>query len=369
MRLAALGEVCDITMGQAPPGDTYNDQGIGLPLIAGASDFGVTSPQPSRFTSVPTQKAARGDIILCIRATIGDLNLADREYCLGRGVAGIRPRPAHADRSFIWWSLKANADVLSSRGRGATFKQVNRADIEALELPLPPLQEQRRIAAILDQADDLRCKRRETLQRLSLLPGAFFLKLFGNPRVNESGYPVQALKQLGRVVTGSTPPSAKAGMFGGPVPFVTPGDLGSGERVKRWLSHEGADESRTVPAGSALVCCIGATIGKMDIVAGTSAFNQQINAVEWGPRVNPIYGINALRFHREKIIAEGTSTTLPILKKSLFEQIKISVPPIDLQDTFAARVTEIDSLEAQHRTHLAKLDALFASLQHRAFRG
>jgi len=76
-----------------------------------------------------------------------------------------------------------------------------------------------------------------------------------------------------------------------------------------------------------------------------------------------------LGFFRRKIVNDGASTTLPILKKSRFEKISIPVPLFALQRTFAARITEIDKLKAHNRAHLAKLDALFASLQHRAFRG
>jgi type I restriction enzyme S subunit len=79
MMLVPLSSACEIIMGQAPPGDTYNDKENGLPLIAGASDFGEISPRPSRFTSRPSKSSEVGDIILCIRATIGDLNWSDRQ--------------------------------------------------------------------------------------------------------------------------------------------------------------------------------------------------------------------------------------------------------------------------------------------------
>jgi type I restriction enzyme S subunit len=107
----------------------------------------------------------------------------------------------------------------------------------------------------------------------------------------------------------------------------------------------------------------------MGIALKECAFNQQINAVEWGKEIEPHYGINVLQFFRRRIANDGASTTLPILKKSLFEKLTIPAPPISLQHAFSARVAEIDQLKAHYRAHLAKLDALFASLQQRAFRG
>ena len=85
MKMVSLGEVAKIIMGQAPAGDTYNDDRRGIPLIAGASDFGLLSPKTLRYTTAPSKLSQENDIILCIRATIGDLNWADKIYCLGRG--------------------------------------------------------------------------------------------------------------------------------------------------------------------------------------------------------------------------------------------------------------------------------------------
>ena len=184
--LAPLGEVAHIEMGQAPKGDSYNDEARGSLLIAGASDFGDLTPKPSRYTDAPTKISQVGDIILCIRATIGDLNLSDKEYCLGRGVAGLRPKNGKLDDRYLWRALEANASLLRSKGRGATFLQVSKADIAELQIPLPPLDEQRRIAGILDQADALRRLRTHALDKLNTLGQAIFHEMFGAALANLS---------------------------------------------------------------------------------------------------------------------------------------------------------------------------------------
>jgi len=238
-----------------------------------------------------------------------------------------------------------------------------------LELPLPPLPEQRRIAAILDQADALRAKRREALVHLDSLTQSIFIEMFGDPTTNPIGWPTLTLKALAKVSTGGTPPGGQDGMFDGPIPFLTPGDLESVAMPKRSVTDAGAAAAVTVRAGATLVCCIGATIGKTDIAKVRSAFNQQLNAVDWGPSVNDRYGLMAMRSLKSVIVSRGASTTLPILKKSAFEQLVIAVPPLQLQQTFATRIQAVEYLKATHRAALAELDALFASLQHRAFAG
>lgn len=286
----------------------------------------------------------------------------DFPFCMGAdGVKVLRPK-IDADVKYLYHYLRQL--LLTEGGYDRHFKYLKRTDVV-----LPPLPEQRRIAEVLDRAETLRAKRRAALAQLDTVTQSIFLALFGDPITNPQGWKRRTLKALGKVVTGGTPPGDRPGMFDGPIPFVTPGDLESDAPVKRSVTEAGADESATVRPDATLVCCIGATIGKMGRAAVRSAFNQQINAVEWDEEVDDIYGLSVLRFFKPTIIAWGTSTTLPILKKSAFERIEIPVSPLDLQKDFARRVAAVEKLKAAHRASLAELDSLLASLQHAAFRG
>ena len=239
-----------------------------------------------------------------------------------------------------------------------------------MKFPLLPLAEQKRIAGILDAADALRAKRRESLAQLDTFLQSTFLDMFGDPVTNPMGWKLNALDEVGEVQTGATPPSKLEGMFDGEVPFVTPSALReTWIESCRTVTEAGAGKSRTVRRGATLVCCIGATIGKMGKASDFSAFNQQINAVAWGDRVADDFGLEVMRFFKQQIATAGASTTLPILKKSLFQRISVPVPPLAEQRRFAAIVESIEQQKATQRTHLAELDTLFASVQSRAFRG
>lgn len=364
-----LDDVCEISMGQAPNGDSYNDEGNGWPLIAGAGDFGNFYPAPKKHTTEASKVSKVGDIILGIRATIGEKVLSDGEYCLGRGVAGLRAK-ANLNPGYLWHWVDHIKPTLSAKGKGATFKQVNKQDIGELIITLPPLAEQCRIAAILDQADALRAKSREALAYLDNLSQSIFIDMFGDPATNPRSWPVNTLKELGKVSTGGTPSSSLEGMFGGYIPFVTPGDLETGKPTKRTLTEAGACETGTVRAGASLVCCIGATIGKIDIASTQSSFNQQLNAVEWSQDiVDDLYGLTVLKFFKPTIIAWGASTTLPILKKSSFEKITIPVPPLSLQKDFSRKLLSLEKLIKTVKAYQAEANELFGSLQSRAFSG
>jgi type I restriction enzyme S subunit len=243
-------------------------------------------------------------------------------------------------------------------------------DLQEIMIPLPPIEEQRRIASILDAADALCTKRRQALVKLDTLTQAIFIDMFGDPVSNSNGWPKLPLSELGRVVTGKTPPSAKSGMFSDEVPFVTPGDLESGDPSVRWLSKEGASHSRVVPAGSTLVCCIGATIGKVGQAITECAFNQQINAVDWDRSVIlPAYGTKVMKSFRQEIARLGASTTLPLLKKTSFEKVEIPVPPMKFQVEFQFLSEALAQCWTRLTVQSAVFEKLFATLQHRAFRG
>jgi len=269
---------------------------------------------------------------------------------------------------YRWFSTSPVQELARSFGQQTTnISNLNLGRCLELKIPLPPLDEQRRIAVILDKADALRRKRKRALTLLDSLTHSIFLEMFGDPQNMSTKWDRRSLRELGQVITGKTPPTENKEYFIGEIPFITPGDLESGRAASRFLSSSGSSFTKVVTPGSALVCCIGATIGKMDMAAQKSAFNQQINAVEWSKHIVPKFGIAALKFCKKEIVRRAISTTLPILKKSEFEKLEIIAPPTNLQEQFARRCISLDLIRASADESV--LDKLFSSLQSRAFSG
>lgn len=252
---------------------------------------------------------------------------------------------------------------------GTTRAKLTKAGASEIEIPLPSLADQRLIASVLDKADSLRAMRNEAIAKIDQLLKSAFRTMFGDPTANPKGWPEAQLGNLGKVQTGATPPTSEEGMFDGLVPFVTPGDLGGSIFLsRRSLTAAGAKKSRIAPAGSVLVCCIG-TIGKMGYAVQDCAFNQQINAVTWGSRVNVKYGYYALRLFAGELAHQGSSTTLPILRKSAFEQLAFPVPPIALQRDFERIALVVEHQKKLMLLSLDKLESLFLALQRKCFSG
>lgn len=372
MTLVSLGEIVDIKGGGTPDKSIASYWGGPIPW-ASVKDFKTT--EISRTVDTITEEGVANSatniipansILVPTRMAVGKAAVNAVAMAINQDLKALSPKD-HVDLRYLLHALLAKAPDLERQATGATVKGITLEVLRSLSLPLPPLDEQKRIAAILDQADELRRKRRRAIDRLNQLGQAIFHEMFGGA----ANYPTASLKSLGKVSTGSTPPTSDASSFGGKVPFITPGDLGSDEDVKRTLTESGAAKSRLVEAGAAFVCCIGATIGKMDQATERSAFNQQINAVDWSVEIDPTFGFFAIQQIRDVIIhkGNGASTTLPILKKSEFEKLEVIVPPLSKQRQFATRIIQIRKNRGDTSSHNARLETLFASLQYRAFQG
>jgi type I restriction enzyme S subunit len=147
-RVVRLGEVAAILMGQSPPSESYNSQGIGLPFLQGKAEFGEVYPTPIKWCSRPLRISPPGAILLSVRAPVGDVNLAPFQCCIGRGLAAICANEK-VDTAFLFHWLRLAKPKLEEHGTGTTFQSINRNVLEDFPIPLPPLPEQRAIAHVL----------------------------------------------------------------------------------------------------------------------------------------------------------------------------------------------------------------------------
>ncbi|WP_124245572.1 restriction endonuclease subunit S [Cyclonatronum proteinivorum] len=363
-----LEDIAEVIEGQSPKSEFYNSEGLGIPFFQGKADFGEKYPSVSTWCIKPTKIAHEGDILFSVRAPVGPTNIANERCCIGRGLAAIRVG-AEIDRSYLRYYFSKVEQKISDSGRGSTFNSITQKDLKNLKIPLPSLSEQRAIVAKLDRAQRLIDIDRQMLAKYDALIQSVFLDMFGDPVRNEKGWEVRKLGDVGKVQTGKTPSTKVPEFFIGDIPFVTPSDLGKREiSPTRFLSNEGLGYSKSVRKGATMVCCIGATIGKVGIATETSGFNQQINTIEWKRgAVTDEYGYIALKLLENEIKRNAKSTTLPILKKSKFQEILVPVPDIKSQKHFTEIFKKIDSEIKSAEQFMQKSESLFLSLVQQAF--
>lgn len=132
-----LSKFANITMGQSPPGDSYNQEGTGMVFFQGSTDFGWRYPQVREFTTAPSRHAQKGDILLSVRAPVGTLNIADQDCCIGRGLAALNAKSGHD--SFLFEVMLYFKTIFDRRNSsGTTFGSITKDDLHSLEFACPP---------------------------------------------------------------------------------------------------------------------------------------------------------------------------------------------------------------------------------------
>jgi len=135
-RDGTLSEIANITMGQSPSGTSYNEDGIGTVFYQGRAEFGSRFPTRRLYTTEPKRMATKGDVLMSVRAPVGDLNVAFESCCLGRGLAGIQSNSGH--QSFVLYTmfaLKQQLDMFN--GEGTVFGSINKNDMANLPVIIP----------------------------------------------------------------------------------------------------------------------------------------------------------------------------------------------------------------------------------------
>lgn len=147
-----LNDMANVTMGQSPPSSSYNDNGVGLPLIQGNADTALGYSAPRRHTSQPTKKCKEGDILLSVRAPVGDVSISVGDACIGRGIAAIRTKSGH-DQDYVHQFLLSAQGEWQKLSQGSTFTAVSGPDVRSISIPSPCREEQSRMASALSDLD------------------------------------------------------------------------------------------------------------------------------------------------------------------------------------------------------------------------
>jgi len=135
--IGIFSDLCVLTMGLSPKGAFYNSSNEGYPLLNGATDFQNGVISPTKYTSKSTRLCKRGELLICVRGTIGNLTYADKEYCLGRGVASVSVKE-EIFREYIFFKLKEKINHLISQASGSVILGLSKPDIENIRIIVPP---------------------------------------------------------------------------------------------------------------------------------------------------------------------------------------------------------------------------------------
>lgn len=231
---------------------------------------------------------------------------------------------------------------------GAAIPHIYFKDYQMEPLKLPSLSEQKHISAIFEKIDELINQRKTQLVQLDQVVKSRFIELFGNPKDNPKGYSKKQLKETCRVITGNTPSRAVSEYYGDHIEWIKTDNIVSGllnpTTATESLSEKGMAVSRTVDSGAILMACIAgsiASIGRVCVTDRKVAFNQQINAIVPSD-YNILFLYVMLQISKKYLVDEINMALKGILSKSKLEEKTFYVPPMELQEQFAAFVTQVD---------------------------
>jgi type I restriction enzyme, S subunit len=255
--------------------------------------------------------------------------------------------------------------------------------LKEVEIPIPfkdgtpDFDDQIRIAQLLGKVEGLIAQRKQHLLQLDDLLKSVFLEMFGDPVRNEKRWDKPALSAFGKISTGNTPPRNDSSNYDGThVEWIKTDNITAHSMfvstAAEFLSEVGAKRGRTVSMGALLVACIAGSvesIGRSALTNRTVAFNQQINAIQPGTNVNPLFLYGLFKLSRTYIQSHATKGMKKILTKGDFERIPMIKPPADLQNQFATLVEKVDSLKSNYQQSLTDLESLYGALSQQAFKG
>ena len=384
-----LGEVCEIIAGQSPPGSTYRTNPEGLPFFQGKADFGLLNPVPRVWCVEPNKIALPGDILISVRAPVGPTNIADVKCCIGRGLAAIRCG-GDADIEFILSALRHFESRLVGKGAGSTFEAISRDDLEQLSFPLPPLSEQRRIAAVLREqmaaVDKARAAAQARLEAVKTLPGAYLRQVFPQPgQPLPAGWRWVRLGEVCEIKGGKRLPNGTDFIEGNTqFPYIRVVDFSEGTVDTHNLKYIDAATqsmiSRYIISRNDVYISIAGTIGLVGTIPDSlDGANLTENAarllIKDKDLLHKDYLARLLMSGMGKeFIHERTNTVgQPKLALTRIATIPVPLPPLAEQRRIAGMLREqmaaVEKARAAAEEELATINALPAALLCRAFSG
>lgn len=278
------------------------------------------------------------------------------------------------NNKYLYYALKSQQEKIMKLRTGACMPNIKKTDLGKFELYITTdINAQELTVFILDKITDLIDKRKKQLEKLDELVKSRFVEMFGDPKENPKGYSKRQLKQTCKVITGNTPSRAVCEYYGEHIEWIKTDNIVSGlinpTTATEFLSEKGMAVGRTVEKDSILMACIAgslSSIGRVCVTDRKVAFNQQINAIVPND-YNILFLYVLLQISKEYLVEEINMALKSILSKSKLEEKVFIVPPIELQEEFAAFVKQTDKSKFEIKQSLEKLELLKKALMQKYF--
>ncbi|WP_071676055.1 restriction endonuclease subunit S [Nioella nitratireducens] len=379
-----IGEIASIIMGQSPSSDTYNTDRKGIPFFQGKADFGAKYPTVRYWCTAPSKIAPKDAILFSVRAPVGDINRNNTEACIGRGLAALSGVTVEQD--FLFHSLTFSKKEFDALGQGSTFEAINGSELRNFLLPIPPLPEQKKIAAILTSVDEVIESTQKQIDKLQDLKKATMNELLtkgiGHTEFKDSelgripkSWEVKTLSDIAEIISGYAFSSSDFVDRG--ILCIRMGNLYGNvfdeNRSPAYLpdSFSVTHPKFLVSAGDLLLSMTG-TAGKRDygyLVIVPENFNQgllnqRVSKIIPKHEEMTVYIRELMRsdLYLNELFSFGSGTKQANLSASQIMGINVPVPPLDEQFMIGKSISAVVRSIAEKASMLSQLKSLKKSL-------
>ena len=356
-----INNIAVITMGQSPNSVNYTSDRNDIILIQGNADLNNGKIKPRLYTTETTKMCEINDIIMTVRAPVGDLAITEYKACIGRGVCSIK------GSKYLYYYLenfkyKGEWKKLS---KGSTIDSITSNDLKNINVTLPDETEQEKIAnflSLLDKKIDLQNKRIEALK--------IYKKGLMQKLINSNNCEEKSISEFGTIITGTTPSRLNQSYWhNGTIVWVTPSDITESKDIYNshdMLTLDGLKAGRFVPAGSILITCI-ASIGKNAVLKVDGSCNQQINAIIPNKNFNADYLYYLFELKKDYLQSTAGTSATSIINKTSFEKLVFKIPNIEQQNEYSKILNCLELKIETEKHKFKKLSLLKKSLLQQMF--
>ncbi|EPT8105641.1 TPA: restriction endonuclease subunit S [Streptococcus pyogenes] len=368
-----LGDIVQIIMGQSPSSQNYTTNPSDYILVQGNADIKNGYVFPRVWTTQITKQADKGDIILSVRAPVGDVGKTNYHVIIGRGVAAIK------GNEFIFQILKYLKEIgyWKRISTGSTFDSISSSDIKYAKIQIPSLPEQEAIGELFQTVDQLLQLQDQKLATLKEQKQTFLRKMFPAqgqkvPEIRLQGFDGEweekKLGEISRMFSGGTPSVGISEYYNGNIPFIRSSEINS-DQTELFITNKGLSNSsaKIVEKNTLLYALYGATSGEVGLSRISGAINQAILAIIPEKKYSSLFIKNWLYKQKSSIIEKYLQGGQGNLSGSIVKGLELYLPSLPEQEAIGDFFQTLDQQMSQTEDKLIELKALKQTLLNRLF--
>ncbi|MBW4626290.1 MAG: restriction endonuclease subunit S [Brasilonema octagenarum HA4186-MV1] len=386
-----IGDLCEVVRGSSPrPKSDPRYYGGTVPRLMVADltrDGKIVSARIDSLTELGAKQSRlmqQGDMVIAVSGAPGLPAILAHQACIHDGFVGLRNLDLmRICPNFLYSYLRFIRTTSNSQAVGAIFKNLTTDQIKGIDIPELPLKEQKRIAEVLDRAQSLISKRREAIAQLDTLTQAIFLEMFGDPTTNPKGWEKgKPLGDIAEIVSGITKGRKLNGQKVREIPYLAVVNVQDRMLDLTVLKFIEATENEILRYKLQVNDLLLTEGGDPDKLGRGTLWNGELpECIHQNHIFRVRITLNSLDplflnwlissdYGKKYFLKQAKQTTgIATINMTQLRGFPLLIPPLTLQQEFARRVEAVEKLKTAHCASLSELDALFASLQHRAFRG